>query len=122
MQLPVLATCGILAAGACASIPEGDVQLRPGAADVTFLSSQVEPSGCTRMRSVTVQDGCMGSGAGSAREGSRDRVLSRLRNQTVRAGGNTVRIDRESTHLATDSPESGSVVTVEATIFACSGT
>ena len=119
-QLPLLAALGILATRACASSPVSDVRLRPGAAEVKFLGSQVEPSGCTKMRSVTVQDGRMGSGAGTSRDGNLDRVLSRLRNQAIHAGGNTVRIDRQTTEIAVDVPGAGSVVRVEATIFACS--
>jgi hypothetical protein len=115
----VLTIFAILVIARCASASGSGVHLRHGAADVKFLGAQDDLSGCREVRTVTIRDGCMGSGAGSAREGSLDRVLDRLRNRVVRSGGNAVHVKRQTIHLAIDRPGAGSIESIEATIYKC---
>jgi hypothetical protein len=115
----VLTVFAILVITRCASASGSGVHLRHGATDVRFLGAQDDLSGCREIGTVMVRDGCMGSGAGSPREGSLDRVLDRLRNRVVRSGGNAVHVDRQTTHLAIDQAEAGSIESIEATIYNC---
>jgi hypothetical protein len=111
--------CELLMAIACVGCASSMVKLEPGAENVRFLSSPSEAASCRFVRSISIHDGCVGTGAASGRDCDRDRAIHRLKNAAVQAEADSVLLTKDTTSLIVDGP-GGCRVDLEANAYGCS--
>ena len=74
---------------------------------IIYTAGTAVPPECQEVGSVSVVDGNIESSKGYMYQGTRDRALTRLRNQAAAKGGNGVVIDDEGDVVIVDGPEVG---------------
>jgi hypothetical protein len=119
MEYSLVILCDLLMAIAYVGCVSSMVKLKPGAENVRFLSSASEAASCRFVRSISIHDGCVGTGAASSRDCDRERAINRLKNAALQAEADSVFLTKDTTSLIVDGP-GGCQVDLEANAYACS--
>ena len=104
----------VLLSGACATSRSARV---PPQAVIVFEKDATPPVGCSRTGKIKARDGYIGS-AWDFKDGSRARVLERLRRSAASKGGTAVLIREEGGVLCLDDCY-GSVVEITGDVLKC---
>ena len=109
-----LLVTAVLVSVACAT---SQVARIPPQAVIVFEKDAAPPAGCSRIRTIKASDGWIGS-AWSFKDGSRAKVLERLRKSAAAKGGTAILIREEGGMLCLDDCY-GSVVEIAADVLKC---